>query len=361
MYKTTRRYTIFFCSLYNWNSRNFFFQEYLPSKYYYDANTIKKFIALTTEIIPFNSYNNIAFFYKVIGFNQNSSLLNAGFFTFTLSYIFILIVVIFISRKIYITKKFLFIIFIWIILMSIYLGQFSKEITVLILSTILLIFAKYKEIYFLLLAIMLIVLYAYFFRIYWFIIIYLLILFYASEKIKGIFKYLFILVGIFMPFIISDYFLNTSITDARVNVNIGRINSIDAQTIILNPLPNHIWILDFLNSLIIFTLFIVPAPFLIKLSIKYIVFTLWVWVNIYIFFKSIYLSKILKFLISKPNYRRLKFSIYFIISYIMTQSLFEPDYGSFLKHQVGLCPIYIFLSSYYFYFGKILKRSFIWK
>ncbi len=331
----------------------FIFQKILPPKYYYDANTIKKFVALTTQIIPFNSYNNIAFFYKVSGFNQNSNLLNAGFYTFTIGYIFTLIAIN--LSKIYINKIFLFTIFMWITLLSLYLGQFSKEVSVVVLSTILLFFAKNKEKSFLFVALVLISLYAYYFRIYWFIILYLIFIFYISEKLKGVAKYLFILGALFIPFIISNYILQFPLTGARTSVNFGRINSLDAQTIILNPLPNNIWLLDFLNSLIIFISFIIPITILMKLKFKYIISTLFIWINFYILLKSIQLFKTYKFLIPKQTLRRLKFSIYFIIAFTMTQSIFEPDYGSFLKHQVGISPIYVFLFSYYFYLKNFLK------
>jgi len=323
------------------------FQRLLPFKYYADAYTIKHFIVSTTGLIPFDSFNNIAYFYKVLGFSLVTNLLIAGIFTFTISYIFIL-VSLYLS-KIYAKPFFLFVIFGWITIMSIYLGQFSKEISVIILSTILLFFSKYRKIYFIPIIIILISLYAYYFRIYWFIILYLIIIFYISEKLKGFSRFLFIIVGIFILYIISNYFLHSPLTNARTYVNITRIGSTDAETIILNPFPNNNWLLDFLNSLIVYSLFIIPIPIILKLKFKYILFTLWIWVNLYIFLKLVFLLKTYKFLLPVQTFRRLKFSIYIIIAFIITQSIFEPDYGSFLKHQVGLTPIYIFLLGYFCY------------
>lgn len=321
----------------------------LPPKYYYDANTIKRFMVYATEFLPLNSYNNTAFFYKLLGFNFSTSLLYGGIFTYTLA--FVLLFLNLNMGKISLNRNFIYLFTGWILIASIYLGQFSKEITIVMLSSILLYFAKLNKNKFIFPLIVFISLYAYYFRMYWFIILYFLILFYFFDKKRGWIKYVFILSGILFMFFLASlkgiYF-----TNAREIVNVNRIGSIDAQTIILNIFPNTNFIFDFLNSTTVFLIFFLPVSIIVKLNIKYILFFLWELLNIWFFIKATNFIFNHKFSLPRYIFNRAKFSIYLIITFTMTQSLFEPDYGSFLKHQIGIISLHLYLLSNYFHFKK---------
>jgi hypothetical protein len=337
----------------------FIIHQLLPQKYFYDSNTIRNFIEFSEKILPLNSYNNIAFFYKKLGFNSNTKLFYAGIFTFSLAY-FITILSLFFG-KVKFNIKFLIIFSIWSFLMVIYLGQYSKEISVVILTFILLYFAKYNNNkIFIPILITILSLYAYYFRIYWIIILYFILVFYFFNTVKGRSKLLLIFLSILLIFIVANY-KGVFLTDARTNVNINRIDSSDAQTIILNLLENRNFITDFLNSVVAFIQLLVPVTILIKLKIKYIVFTLWELLNIFLFARASLFFIKHKFYLPISLWRRVKFSIFLIISFTLTQSLFEPDYGSFLKHQIGIIPTYLFLITNYFYFYKKLRGSILYE
>ncbi|WP_338151276.1 hypothetical protein [Persephonella sp. IF05-L8] len=307
---------------------------------------------VSTSFIPLDSYNNIAFIYRLIGFNYDTNLAYAGIFTFSLAYL-LTTLCIFVFGKLSLNKYFIGIFSLWSFLMVVYLGQFSKEISVIILLTLTLYIAGKKDYIFFPALIVILILYAYYFRIYWVIILYFVLFLYFIKNFSK-FKYILFLIGFLFLFVIANY-KGIFLTDARASVNSFRIGSIDAQSLILNPLKNTSFVTDFLNSIIIFIFFIFPIPIILKLKLKYILFSLWELFNIFLFIKAAYFFKN-KYDVPIHIKKRVKFSIIFIISFIFTQSLFEPDYGSFLKHQIGLIPLYLYLMSNYFYYKSRLRR-----
>lgn len=326
----------------------------LPKKYFYDSHTIKFFMSSASYLIPFDGYNTIALFYKSLGFENINNSHIQGVLVFSLAFFFLIKNINLFQLN---NKKFLFIFSIWLIITSIYLGQLSKELLSIIIFSFLITISKIKNIIFIPLLILILGVSAYYFRLYYIIILGIVLLLYISSNFKNKkIKFFIIMGGIFFAFLLATS-KGIYLTDARTFVNIGRINSPDAQTIINNPLQNTSVFTDFFNALYVFLFLIFPIPIILKLHIKYLVFAIWELMNIYIFIKILrFFNK--KWLLPIQEKRKIKFSIYLIIAFTLTQAIFEPDYGSFLKHQIDIIPAFLYLfSKYYEYRGGNLNEN----
>ena len=115
------------------------------------------------------------------------------------------------------------------------------------------------------------------------------------------------------------------IFSVRDIVNKYRIDSVDAKTIILYILQGKSIALYYINYLINFFRLLFPIELILK-SIKYIpyiVFQIWLSLKLWSWKKNI-----------KHEY------VMLLYSYILVSTIFEPDFGSFLRHTI---PYFIFI------------------
>jgi hypothetical protein len=135
------------------------------------------------------------------------------------------------------------------------------------------------------------------------------------------------------PFALAQAIGFDPLTDARTMVNADRVDSPDARSAFDNTFGNTGWQTDVANAAIAWMYMNVPVALLARTSPHYVFFaafqicTLWFFV-----------AGCAAFLRAARRIRQAG-SVYprcaaFVIAYSLTQSIFEPDFGSFVRHEV---------------------------
>ena len=113
----------------------------------------------------------------------------------------------------------------------------------------------------------------------------------------------------------------------RINLNASRLDSVDAITQINDIFYSNNLLTYTLNYFINLVRVLFPIELIVK-GIKYmpfVIFQVYLSVNILKKLKNIkYRNKTMKILMS------------IIVSYILVANLYEPDFGSFIRHEVAL-------------------------
>jgi hypothetical protein len=137
---------------------------------------------------------------------------------------------------------------------------------------------------------------------------------------------------------------------SRETVNISRIGSADANSIILSPVKPDTWYGEVVA--VFYGFFTVNIPvngFKHILSPQIIVFVVWQLLLFYILL--VRFSKCLK---DRKKYPNELFIILILFSFFILQGVFEPDLGSAIRHKIGIFPL-IYFALYYEHFRKELQ------
>lgn len=298
----------------------------LPPKYYFDSNTILYYIEdirrYGFELRLFDSYYNTAVFYEGLGIagatNPPSLFLRTIFFTLAL----LPFTHLYLSTTNNNTLLYLCVSGV----LSIYCSQYTKEIIAIwaLFLSILCIknLDKYKYFF-----IFILLFYCLFYREYWALVIYyclaILIIKKSTLKNKPLLIWLFI-AGL-LPFVMVGLINGEYITDFRFRVNESRFG-MDVGTIINNLIVNTSFITDYLNAIISLLRLVFPVELIFVFSIKYLIFF------------GYWLLVLVTFLKMLMRYGLNIYSSLFI-AYLITFAMFEPDFGSFLKHS----PLFVLL------------------
>lgn len=337
-----RRYykkgTLFGCFIIFYISCIIKFLQYkvLPDKYFYDSNAILRY--MNGNYIADKSYNFTAKFFDTINIFNFKELVHWSVF-FSIIFTIILFFLI-IQNYEYNIKQYIFI-YTSIILLNIYVFNLSKDIIQFIIFFIIYIVIINKKlnnkIKIFLISIILIY-EAINFRIYYIIMLTLVfIIYFLYKKIiknnvntkNSLVKILLWTITLFIVEIAIVKVISKEsyiqIVTARSGVNAFREGSIDAVTIINDMIKNDTNYLLFILNYII-NIFRIMFPIeLITKGIKYIPFI------IYQFFVTINIFNLGKKL---DNNNILLFAIN--LSFIMISTIFEPDFGSLIRHESAL-------------------------
>ena len=315
----------------------FFQYNYLDDKYFYDSNGILEIISGLR--VADKSYMFTADFFKAInifGFNTLSS------WSFFITFISIIPILLFLLKKekIYKLSEYIFI-YASIFFLGIYVFNLSKDFIQFLLFLLMYVIVSNKKItdlkkmillsvvlifevinfrsYYIVMLGMLWVLYVYF-------LIFLKKKNYENKNMNKVFILsllsFFLIIFIAQKISFENY---NSLINARSSVNIYRNNSVDAVTIIKDLLgENKNYILFIGNYIINFFRIMFPIELLMK-GIKYIPFVVY----------QIYITCNIIKAVKKVNEKNILIII-LIISYEMMAIIFEPDFGSFIRHQSTL-------------------------
>lgn len=309
----------------------------LPDKFFYDSNTILG--VMNGSIIMGGSYKFTADFFNIINFFEITTLQS---WSYLISAIYTILIVIYLIRK----KEFSYLQYIFIlifnVLLNIYVFNLSKEALQFIFVCIIYIIYSNKKISnnvkMILISIVLLF-EALNFRIYYGIMLMILwtiyILFYLYPKKKKSFWIILILsIAVFLCEIFFIKFVSkssyNSIMDARYVVNFERMGSDDANTMIVDLLGKNTNYFTFIGNYIInFVRIQIPIELIFK-GIKYIPFI------IFQIFLTINLMLGIKYL-NEDN----KILFFIIISFIMMSAIFEPDFGSYIRHESTMFLLFV--------------------
>lgn len=216
---------------------------------------------------------------------------------------------------------------------AVFLGQYSKDAVVLaIVAAVMSRAASWKWDILLLAGI---AYYAYSFRNYWYLvgILYLFFRWYTRSEINrarlGV-SVPVLMAGLAVAFSVK---LGVDLDHYRDLVNVNRSGSVDAQTLIHSLIPINGWIGGWSNSLITLVGLVFPFPLVLLGGLVHLVVAAFVTVVWLRFNRSVgILTRLHAF---EPRTRRI---LSLVIAFILIQSIFEPDYGSYLRHLTPILP-----------------------
>lgn len=290
-------------------------ENILPEKYFYDSYSI-------IDAIKFQDYSHFGTSYRVTA--EVFSIFNfekLRSYNMTLYFIFLLFFILYLYKN-YSSKFYLlFFYIVFLFLASIYLIRPGKEILQLFIVILCYQFDKLSPLF--------LIVGGGLFRGYLIIqgIIFIGLKFYLKRKNKALWGILIvILITIFslkFPEIVK------MVLGVRERVNLGRLESPYARTIIIDWIDRDGIIFLYLNYFINILRLLLPIELLIK-SVKYfpyVVFQIW-------FTKKLWNWKIIK-----------NDKVILLYSFILISGVFEPDFGSFLRHTV---PYFIIIQNILF-------------
>jgi hypothetical protein len=299
----------------------------LPQKYFYDSKVILQMMQNNTYLAD-NSYNFTAYFYNTFNIFHTFNWVD---WSIIINFIGIPIIVIFIScNKIYSDKKFIIWTICTLFLIELYIFNVGKDFITFIISSIIFFFLtrnRYKKLHFVFgLGIL-----SYFmfnvFRAY-FILIFIYFIFVSLFlNAKRYQKLLLLFSALLIFFALPDDLFN-SIFNIREITNANRF-IVDSQTMFINIFSsNGNRFLDLVNYLINIARFIFPVEtILIDFNIQYALFSIYIIsITIMTIYNLVFFSKITS---------RFKYIPVFILSIIFVSAIFEPDFGSYLRHVIS--------------------------
>lgn len=320
--------------------------DFFPSKYFYDSTGILNL--MLKNGFADNSYLFAAKFFDFFNVLNFSTLKEWSYF---LGIIGIIPIIIILKRnKQYDYLQYFFIIM-SIALLNLYIFTLSKDFiqySLFFIIYLILINKKFSNTKKIILSCLVLILESLFFRVYYLLMAIIMITIYAiytlflkNKKIDKKRLIRMILLSIFLFFaevfvlqLISTENYN-SLMFARSSVNVLRANgSIDAQTIIVEIFgKNNSFFIFTLNYLVNFIRLLIPVELLFK-SVKYLPFVIYQLTICWIVIgnaKNIKNNNILL--------------IITIISYFMISTIFEPDFGSFIRHESAMFLILLEMSN----------------
>ena len=326
--------------------------NFLPSKYFFDSGRILRLMSNRgVNAISFSgdAFNNSALLFKNINFFNLTTLLEWSILIAFITDIFLLYY--FLRNKI--NSKFeLIVTYSFLGLLNLYVFNLSKEIIQFVIFTFICLVIKNERIKmqmkYALICIMLI-LESVFFRTYYVLMAVLFIsisiifyVYFKSNRKAGFSKISFLviiaLIGIYIFLIICEYLMPEEyqeLLQVRNHMTLGRIGDDSAQTLILNLIPdNGNKLLFIVNYFINFVRILFPVELIVK-GVYYWIFIGFQLLCTYCLFKKLKYYKILSV--------KEKMCLCLILAYYVTGVFFEPDFGSFVRHEAATAPIWFAL------------------
>ncbi|ATA18623.1 hypothetical protein EDC48_102398 [Gibbsiella quercinecans] len=317
-----------------------FKEKIMPAYFFFDQVTIGEMMKYTHQFSIGNSYGSTAYFYRLLGVEPQSILFSlVSSLLIMITYLFMLSKVRGGHLNIADAAVFLFFCFVSIINMT----WLSKDFIVFLVMSPLLIAFYNKKIGFTLWTVAALV-YACYFRTYWFLfLLEFMGLFIASRFVKKS-KSIFIvcLLSLLFLAIAFQYGLGMEVDFFRTSVNEGRLdnNNSGYNTIITPWVGTGNPILGWINVTITWISFYIPFPLILLFSPYYLLISGFIILMFYRIWQNI--GVLLR---SDNNSLQLILSL-LVISFTVVQSIFEPDYGSYVRHLAPFYPImfYTYLS-----------------
>jgi hypothetical protein len=134
--------------------------------------------------------------------------------------------------------------------------------------------------------------------------------------------------------VVFQNYLGVELDFYRTKVNEVRIGDVDTRTLIEPFFDLEGPVGSFLNSAIVLVTFAVPLPLISRLSPYYLVVAAFLLVLWFMFVRAIHRSPVETR--TDPTWARL---VALVLGLTVVQSVFEPDYGSYVRHLTPLLPL----------------------
>ena len=116
------------------------------------------------------------------------------------------------------------------------------------------------------------------------------------------------------------------IVNLRYNINYDRLNSVDAVTAIIDVFPNKNALMYVANYFINLIRMLFPFELCVK-GVKYLPFVIY---QVYFTIKLVHSLK------SRDTNEKMMNLIIMVTAYLLTSNLYEPDFGSVVRHETAL-------------------------
>jgi hypothetical protein len=310
---------------------------YLPASFGFDAETIRLLIHGQSDIDAGEGFRNSAYIYRALG----AETVFPEWVVVIIANVVYWLVAINILRNSTFHRQNLFTILFclsWIFCSALFLSRYSKELLSLV-PILLICFARMETHLKKVLVFLLVLEYVIFIRQYWAIILALyfaLHYLFFRAKAATLVKLIVMAAIYFMPFWFSSTLREQYLTDWRAIGNLDSHNPLHAKSALVNPLTNTGPFTDYVNTLYAWLYLNIPVKFFFEDTIQYKIFAIFQIGSLTILTKTIYAE--LKYyherrMVDDPYYSR---CLSFVLAYSLTQAMFEPNVGSFLRHQIVL-------------------------
>ncbi|MFO1463702.1 MAG: hypothetical protein U1F66_07980 [bacterium] len=331
-------------------------QLVFPDKYFLDADTIKSYIPTSSFQFDFlDSYNNTAYFYKLIGMGSVMPDWVAGFISYSVP--FLLLAMICWRQKWEFNFLTASLFSFWNILMVVYMGMYSKEFLAFVFIVLITVFCKSKR--GLAFAILMAVFYGVFFRIYWLLVVgFCLVNLYLIKLKKPLVTIVIVqLLTAILVFKLANVATGQYLSEARLTVNLEREDGDNATTMIDNIFPNSSFIFDWMNGSFIWFSLLFPFFLLKTAEVQHIVFLVFQLVNVSLFIMvaRLLINNNQRSLVGMdvPQKNQIQVLVAWCVAFSFVQGIFEPDFGSAARHQIILIPMWFILLNTYYRLKKV--------
>lgn len=317
--------------------------DFLPLHFFNDSEIIKFLISAEVGQESFGSFYSTAYFYKIL-FGVSSDI-----FISIVTMLAVLLVayqaINASGRNIIFDLPVLYLLAIYFFLSSVFLAQYSKDfIVLLVVSAFIYLVKRGLSGYFCIIALLLF--YGFVFRYYWILICLFFIAssFFLEKNYSLIKGFVFFSLLLLFLSVIFEFVLGVPLNFFRSSVNAVRLDgfSLNARTMIVAYLPLGNFLFEWMNAIVTLVFLMFPLPLILFNEIYYYV--------IFFVISSIFLLSLISHVFSS-SFESARLTILFVFSFVFIQSIFEPDYGSFLRHFTPLIPLLIFL-----YSNKIINK-----
>lgn len=300
-----------------------FMKEYIfPEKYFFDSFTIQNLIEHPYKDSGDQAFVNTAKFFNLLHIDRYFWAPIIAIISY-----FFAIIALFKKYNVEVVSFSKFLLMVAYSSMAmVYISTYSKDLVLFLIIIIPFILLEKRYLFF---WIFFVVFYASFFRSYWFITIaiFFIIKFFVVKKPK-----LLLLTIVFYYVAISfvyHYIFGTSLSMVRYITNLDR-DAESAQTAIDIFIKGNNFFIEAANFLLTLVFLVIPIPLVLLAKPFYIILALLIIVFFYNFIKLYF---------KEYNNKEYTNIFSFVIAFMLVQSLFEPDYGSFVRHLAPLYPL----------------------
>jgi hypothetical protein len=313
----------------------------LPEQYLFDAQFIREHIAQMSGAGAFalgESFGNTAYLYVVLGIG--ASPLAAAYATYLAAWVSVLVALQLAGSggRFWLIVPF----FVWHLILVVFTGMHSKEVHAMPAMALLLVLAGERFSLARVVAMALVVAaYSLLFRKYW--------------GIAGALAAAFVIVrhrrllplpggiamlGIFFCLLASYHFATGDyLTDWRGILTEGRDLDLFSDTAFTNAFSATSLATDFANAMIALVRLLLPVQMIGSGKLQHLGFALWEIANVVVF--AVLIARAWR---RDDSSARLVFACAWVVAFTLTQSTFEPDYGTFLRHQATLLPMLAYIA-----------------
>ncbi|MFP4892855.1 hypothetical protein [Paraburkholderia sp. EG304] len=310
-----------------------FHDSTLPARFLFDELVIYDRMKTVTAFKAFgDSFDNLAWFFNFFGL-QSFSISLVGFLASTIGMFF----AIWRSGVTSLKPTEFFLVAFWLVNQTVYIGVPSKEVVISILVLLLLFYNSSRAI--LALFVVLATLVAVYFRSYWAITLVATVFLYLAPNgfRKPISLILFALAMFVIVAFVFQKAYGESLDFARQNANEWR-DPEEVGSMIVQFIPGSSMFVGVANVAITLATFVLPVRLITSGSPLQMLGG----IGVFFTFAAVFLRyRSAATLFPVGRFETLCFC--FLVSFLSTQAIFEPDYGSFLRHLSPVSPLIMLL------------------